>query len=216
MNRSKASIFQPTITLLILALCLAAVPVSGEDESLPGDCSSIAAWVEEHAADLPRSYETLSEYPMAYRRAIFSTLSAKEKSDLWRTHFQNQLDGKMLNDEQRQILEEARELTSPRLFRSRIDRTTRLRIAAFKKAARNQFDHATARQVFGQLGEEKSEVTVKAITGGTACACNNEDDWCPDGYGCDETAGCDIVRDACGWWWTDDCNGLCEDPSNTM
>jgi hypothetical protein len=98
------------------------------------------------------------------------------------------------------------------MYTRRGDRLARLRIAVFEKAARDKFDLATARRLFNQIGTDATANYV-LITKTPACSCSSVSDYCPDGTGCDEKAGCNVVRDACGTLWTHDCDGLCVDPS---
>lgn len=213
MKYSNVSGVVRAATLFILLVCLSSLAGHAEDRRLPGDCKSIAAWVEQNADNLPNSYEELGDYPMAYRRAIFSALSKQEKSALWRDHLQKQLDaaGGALTPGQVQLIEKGIELAGPALFDGRHARIARLRIAAFEKAIRGQFDQAALRAIFGQIGEEAA--AAKLLVKTPACSCSSVSDYCPDGHGCDETAGCNKVPDACGTMWTKECDGLCVDPS---
>jgi hypothetical protein len=47
---------------------------------------AIAAWVEEHHADLPRTLSELATYPMVFRRVIARALPIEPRVSLWREH----------------------------------------------------------------------------------------------------------------------------------
>lgn len=205
-----------TTLLVVVLVTLMAVPANAEPRRLAGDCASITAWVAQNADRLPRTYDEVSEYPVPYRRAIFNALPNEEKSELWRTHLQQQLEASDLDltPEQRRLIEQAMDLASPDLYADkRGGRIARLRMAAFQKAVREKFDSTVARRVFEQLGTDGGGEIKLILVKQPACSCSSISDYCPDGHGCDETAGCNVVADACGTLWTYDCDGLCVDPS---
>ncbi|MEE8585571.1 MAG: hypothetical protein V3T83_12035, partial [Acidobacteriota bacterium] len=99
--------------LLPMALMAASFTASGETS-----CAEAQAWVENHGGELPASFQEISAFPPAYRRAIFSSLSPQQRSDL--RH--EQLDFHLMRNpewspDQKEIVRQGRALFRPEFFR---------------------------------------------------------------------------------------------------
>ena len=102
-------------------------------------------WVNTHQADLPRTYADFSQFPLNYRRAIYSILDSRERSQLWQEQLEKILQRDNLTDRQRDVVLEAIQLATPELFASVKDlenpdrNNTLRRLKDFEKRADKAF-----------------------------------------------------------------------------
>jgi hypothetical protein len=218
---SMRTAFSVVFFLVLLALALHPANGASRGEGRSA-CDLINDWVAAHQDNLPRTYEDLSRYPLPYRRGIFNALTAEEKSELWKDHLANMLEEASLTDAQRALIWEAIDLVTPDLY-SRSQRRVGFlerKTETFQQKALKEFNRALLSRVFGQLEPADVELVSLGkevmISGGVACSCNHDHDFCPSGYGCDEKSICDRLSSGCGWVWSQACDGLCKDPSGTV
>ena len=74
------------------------------------------AWASSHQSSLPKSLAQLAAYPEDYRKAIFQTMPAADKSRMWREQLQIVLDREALDNEQRTFIEKTIALATPASF----------------------------------------------------------------------------------------------------
>jgi len=65
---------------------------------------------------LPVTVEALAEVPLAYRRAAFLQMTAAQRSDLWREHYERFAATPGLSSEQRALVLEYRGLLTPAIY----------------------------------------------------------------------------------------------------
>jgi hypothetical protein len=217
--------------LIIMCACMASglsSALAEPEQPVSEDCATIQAWVEANKERLPTTYEGLSRFSVTYRRAIFGTLPADIKSRLWRQHFHVYLaNHPNLAPAQIAIVREMHALASPEFFARRSDdakrngATDRLRaeddrrLAELEERAAELFSNHELTALMAYLGPAEEERQLQdsnnPLPMGIACECSTSSDWCASGYDCWH-ASCDVIRDACGSWWSYDCNGLCFRP----
>lgn len=202
--------------LVALSLVLSFFPSAPAVAAGPGGCQEIRSWVRAHEGALPRDYEGISQFPLAYRRVIFGVLTPEEKSEVWRAHLEAYLATHAdLTATQLDLLREAVDFVSSDLFAtSRQDkrwaREVQPALAEFARRAKEAFGPAQAREIFEQIGPPELDLFTSKLASGIACACSRQSDYCPDGYGCANNVGCD-AGGHCGTFLVYTCDGLCKD-----
>ena len=191
-------------------------------------CSVAEAWAVEHAAELPRDYDSFVALPLSHRKAVYSRLAAEERQSLWHTQWDAALSREDLTDDQRAVILEAVQVMTPDTF-ALLERKRGWRyqqaleqVQALQARALEAFGKKGAGELFAQIGPVRSQrvvlvdhlvqaptSTVESATA-EACSCSQDEDFCPDGYGCGTDGdGCNVIKDDCGWFWADDCDGEC-------
>ena len=103
--------------LLVLSIGALLIGVSDWPASttrfLVPECQAIRNWVTAHAQSLPQTLDEIAAYPLAYRRAIFSSLRPEVKAALWREQMTRFLRTHRLSPEQRAFSETARSHAIP-------------------------------------------------------------------------------------------------------
>jgi len=182
-------------------------------------------WVDSHRAELPHTYDEISEFPLGYRKAIYSALAAETRAQLWQEQFERFLQSENLAEAQREVLLEAIELATPELFSAMKDRShrgfvqARQRLAEFEKRARETFGNEVTGDLFGRIGPADIEIGIikprgvakfqSSATLSAGCSCSTVSDYCSSAFHC-VSGGCIVIRNECGTFWTYDCNGQCQ------
>lgn len=189
-------------------------------------CEIVDEWVLQHKSALPASYESISAFPIAYRRGILRELANDARAAVWRQHFdriapQLNLDSRQ-RDALRAVYESLPELVGDSakaaLLRSMVD-------DAFHPAQDAKF------ALFYQLGPQHSRWTTdtawlllkqelvefSALHAEPSCNCHGVNVACCGipgmGYGlpCAEgLSGCRFSATGCGFLWLLSCDGMCE------
>lgn len=121
-------------------------------------CEEAQAWVEDHRGELPASFQEISAFPPAYRRAIFSTLSPRQRSDFRREQLEAYLkQNPRWTPAQKEIVRQAARLFEPEFFRhdpSSLSWNSAVAgpFRAFRSQALQAFDEREFRRVFVALG----------------------------------------------------------------
>lgn len=225
LNRNRVRFIVPAAALAAALFLAQAVPAQM--------CNAEAHdWVKANRAELPKSYDEFTRFPLNYRQAIYSVLDAKTRSGLWQAQLELALQRDDLTEAQRDVLLEAVQLATPEFFATAKNRRTRSyrqlvqSVDEFEKRAREAFGAEKAAELFGRLGPADLDFVVvdrrvaQSETGGVRgtnsailvsaplCSCSTDSDWCNNASHC-KSGGCTVVRDECGSWWIYDCNGLC-------
>lgn len=174
-------------------------------------CAAARSWVEANVGRLPQTYREIIAYPMVYRRAIYTKLSAQAKSRFWTDHLRHFRAGRpQLTAPQAKVVDEiAAVAATPSVFGAdqKPDETAR-RLAAAAVAA---FGKDQATLLMATLGPaDPAPVAPAAVAGPPACECTNRDDWCNTGFSCRYRSNDCVFQDGCGFLGFYVCNGLCE------
>lgn len=229
MNASSKCV-HAAAALLLLGIVLMTPPSFAQ----PFCRSEAHEWVEAHRDGLPRTYEDLAVLPVAYRRAVYSTLPAATRAELWRTQLERVLEvEKELTPAQRAVVLEAIQLATPDTFAATKDRSSlkhrqmRRRIESLEARAREAFGADRAAGIFARIGpadrdtlffldREKAIAKVSSLervgvvdVSTPACSCSDASDYCSSGFNC-TPGGCIRINDECGTFWVYDCDGLCK------
>ncbi|HEY6320780.1 MAG TPA: bacteriocin fulvocin C-related protein [Thermoanaerobaculia bacterium] len=204
---------------LALALCLLglAAPAFAADPS----CQERQAALASRLADLPKTYDAISTYPVDLRRAIFRTATPQARAELWTTQLQRILaERSNLTPAQVDVIQRALVLMTPELFAasgsgSNSPRAHEADLAALEREIRAAFEPAQAAGIFAVLGKSDSGLGgsvlvhkgVPIVPDGIQCSCSTDSDWCSGAYSC-WGANCD-QSGGCGTLWLYTCNGLC-------
>jgi hypothetical protein len=239
MKQASAARIQYRLILCVLLSIafLGSVPGAAQAQPQIGrySCDVALNWVAAHRDNLPQTYEALSALHPVYRRAVYGVLSSTTKSALWRTQFERYLSRKNLTQEQRGLLLEAIQLSSPRTFDLIVGGEppahTRLMqyLDEFNVRSAKAFGSERVREIFGMIGPASVEelffgAPEKSLSDSpspdpspsqpVACSCNRERNNCPSGYACSALQACNRITNGCGTiLMSRDCDGLCLQPS---
>ncbi len=192
-------------------------------------------WVVAHSSSLPSTIEAIQQYPIAYRRAIFSALTPAVRSALWRQQLTHFLQTAMLTVEQRAFVEKFIQLADEKAY-SQVSATTGPLTNVCRDIAR--LFPEEQRSVFGVLGSTtdvnegliseagwirlterfRQSYIVQAAGKSVGrqvpwCTCNVGPYNCSCGSCGVPQAGCDTTDWGCGCGWLYQCNGQCIAPS---
>jgi hypothetical protein len=165
------------------------------------------SWVEANKDRLPQDYKAITEYPMAYRRAIYAELSPAARSNVWVEHLNRyQAAHPDLSAQQRTVIADATtRIAEPSIFDPGPQSN---QLQELKDTIVAAFGQDEAILLIGTVGPVTAPGSDTQSPGG--CTCNLEDDWCNWGYHCRE-GDCSHQTSGCGWWLKQPCNALCYD-----
>ncbi|MCM6776603.1 bacteriocin fulvocin C-related protein [Nocardia sp. CDC159] len=169
--------------------------------------SPVRQWVEANRNRLPQTYDEFVAHSMPYRRAIFSALEPRVKSQLWVTHLARSRDARAdLTTQQREVINRAVAILGSETTYAPADPTAvKTELAALKEAAVAAYGRQDAGALLATLGP--ADV---AASPGPDCACADQDPYCDDPHICKyKLHDCNFVG-GCGTGWVYVCNGLCE------
>lgn len=226
------------LSLVLVLSSLTPTAWGAPQKASPSSCDGVFEWVAANRDNLPRTYDEISTLHPAYRRAIYTTLSPEERSELWRTQFERYLaSGLRLTKEQRGLLREALGFSTPLTFallgeRTNPERADLLRyLDDFEARSKRAFGDERSRAIFGMLGPASVEDMFFSAAvepspypspdpspdpspGPIACSCARTGDDCPKGYACTGNHACNRIVNGCGGViFKLDCDGLCEQPA---
>lgn len=224
MSRQTSSIY---LALLAIISCLGFALFLPAQAQAEKECARVERWLKQNEGNLPRTYEELSILPVTYRRAVFGTLPAEEKSELWRNHLTTYLEAHSdLTSRQRKLIEKAIDMVTPEMFSSsprdpRWEKLVFRPSRALELQAKKVFQPEQIQEIFAQLGpsdlddrqpflEKLQEDNGGEQAEASACSCATTSPYCPTNYWCYyRQNNCTIIRDQCGTFWTHHCNGHC-------
>ena len=216
------------IALVAVALTLPAELVLLQALSNPNSRLAVSSWVAGlDAAELDSAAAQLQSYPQVYRRAILKALSSDRKADVLQRHFQKYIDAHPdLDSSALVLLQTAKAFVRPSLFDqpTAADRAAASVIGeqAVTLLGRDEAEYLFARLgprdgQFASLEPVSMQVTnwvrglfVAMADEAADCDCNL-DFGCDAGTYCKSGTGCTVDTEwpACGWFWMQDCDGLC-------
>ncbi|NPD29206.1 bacteriocin fulvocin C-related protein [Corallococcus exiguus] len=188
---------------ILVGVFVAVAPVPASAEATCAEAQKqIHAWIEANAANLPTKLKDMNQHPMAYRKAIFATLSAEQKAALWQEHIRNYVEERpRLSASQAIAIEMARSLFTPEFFRNPGDASS----AAAEAAVFEAFGADEARAILATLGSVEAP-NEGPPTLAPFCQCSRESPYCGSFY-C-RAGGC-TKQSGCGTGWSHECDGLC-------
>lgn len=104
------------LSLLVVAPVVVAV-VPATVDSRP-ECEQAQAWAAARAGRLPATLDEVAAFPTVHRHAIFLALPAERKAALWQQRLEQIARGP-LTPAQRALLNEARTIVTPDIYRTR-------------------------------------------------------------------------------------------------
>ena len=216
------------VALVAVALTLPAELVLLQALSNPDSRLAIKSWVAGlDAAELDSAAAQIQSFPVAYRRAIAKALSADRKAGVLQRHIQKYIDGHpALDSSALVLLETARAFVRPTLF-ERPTAADRAAAQVIGEQAVTLLGREDAEYLFARLGPRDGQfasvepvgmrlanwvrgVFVAMADDAVDCDCNI-DFGCDTNETCKAGSGCVVDTDwpACGWFWLQDCDGLC-------
>ena len=201
--------------------------------STPDASQAVRTWASNLSADqLDQAAESVQAYPFAYRREIVRALSDDRRALVWRRHIIRYRDTHPgLPQAAVDLLDAAAALVTPQLFSApSSDERAQARSIGDQLAAILGRDEAEF--VLYRLGpRDGTFVSLEPIServanwvrrAMVAVALNEEDCNCATSWGCQEGQACkggtgcapDEDWPACGWLWTETCDGVCRTSSD--
>jgi hypothetical protein len=181
--------------------------------------SEAHVWARLNKDKLPRTYDELAPYPLAYRRAIFVELTPAERSTMWCEHLAGYRAGLGggLSPDQVKVLGSAMRLAHDHaMFTPRSPgRAQREKaLSDLREAAITAFGNKEAKALLATLGPAHVNVTPAGCPG---CECSTQDDYCWPAHCCPSSCGTSAQTclcsppdsGGCGTFWSYDCNGMC-------
>ncbi|MGK3965410.1 bacteriocin fulvocin C-related protein [Sorangium sp. So ce118] len=194
--------------------------VALQASNLAGEsCASIGAWVAAHRESLPATYEDITLFPVAYRRAIFAALPAETKSQLWQQHFQAYMEARPgLGLEQKTFIEKLSSVALPQLFAhpgdGEVDSDSLgARVNTLASEGDVLFSSDDLFRLMANLGPVEEDAPSSDSLRAQKCKCSTSSDWCGhEGPGLRCIKGrdrCDAQSFGCGALGRFRCDGLC-------
>jgi hypothetical protein len=220
------------VCLVVLAVTLPVELVLLQALATPSQKEEISNWVTALSAEeLQQASESIQLYPLRYRREIMRALSPAQRSFVWRAHIAGYLQAHpALDDATRVTLGAAILAASPEALASPTTES-REQIRAVAEQLVTLISRDEAEYLLYRLGPKDGTFTslqplshklagyirsvAVALARDADCDCNT--DWgCDFGSKCDGSASCTVDEEwpACGWFWSDPCDGLCRTGSN--
>ena len=216
------------ICALAVSLTLPVETVLLRAISTPDTTQAVQTWASSLSAEsLNQAADSIQAYPFAYRRAIVRTLSDTRRSDVWRRHILRYRDAHPeLPGLAVELLDAAAALVTPG-FVSHPTPDERARAKAIGDQLVTVIGREAAEHVLYRLGprdgrfaslEPWSEraanwvrrAMIALALNEEGCDCSTE--WgCGGGQTCRSGSGCQPDDDwpACGWLWSQTCDGVC-------
>jgi hypothetical protein len=215
------------VCLVVLAVTLPVELVLLQALAAPSEKEAITQWV---ASLSPEDLETASQdiqfYPVRYRKGIMRALTPAQRSFVWRAHIVAYLLAHPELDEATQLTLGAAIVAASPDALSNPTTESRERIRAVAEQLVVLIGRDQTNFLLYRLGPsdgmsasiEPLSHKVAGFVRGLATAfaeeggCDCSTEWgCDIGARCDGTLSCTVDNDwpACGWLWSDPCNGLC-------
>jgi len=210
------------------------ITAASKPKTVP-ECKVAAEWVKANGPRLPATLAELSRLPIAYRKAVVSSLPVEKRGDLWRQHFATFLTpASGLTAEQRAMIQRvgngyehfastdsgAAELKAlaPRiheLFTKDLGHKI-FETLGTQPTGKETIGFSTASMSVGfvedWLARQAAKLVAKISSKPFAvCDCFSGDDWCGGGLTCEiaSASECDFQKAGCGSVWIFPCDGAC-------
>ncbi|MGW1427852.1 bacteriocin fulvocin C-related protein [Streptomyces sp. NPDC002431] len=171
--------------------------------------SRASRWVKANAGRLPSDYAEFVSYPADYRRAVYGSLPAPARSDLWVAHFaEYRRTHPDLSAGQSAVLDDAARL-APRIIAGHRQEAA---LEELERATREAFGDDGARAVLMTLGPAETRAaapgngrdTVQVLDCNSQCAGSGSCDTV-----CYDQPYCNWTDHGCGPLWLGPCSGFC-------
>jgi hypothetical protein len=186
------------------------------------------AWASSLSADAAESAAgDIQSLPFEYRKALMRQLGPGQRSKVWRSHVLGYIDQNSGLDAATQaLLYNAAALATPENF-TNASADTRSQMAIVAEQVAVVLGHDTAEYLFYYIGAKDQKALAsnlpvtqqlaELVRGTFIVQAAREDCDCHVAFGCDAPLHCDGNQDCikdeewpmCGWWWNQECNGLC-------
>lgn len=113
-------------------------------------CERVSQWVASKRGMLPTDFASVQALPEAYRRGALASINAIDRSALWRTHLRQVLQDGSLTNEQRSVVQAAREAMTPAFFEGSVTSAT---TDELDRRAASLFAPGSYRRIFVAMGE---------------------------------------------------------------
>lgn len=167
-------------------------------------CVVAQRWVDDNIDNLPRSYDDVSQFDIAHRKAIFRALPSSDRIALWETHLDRfESLHTELFDDQRLFLGEMRSILPTAMSLSKDE------ILVHAQRAKDILGFDLAKAAFVTLG---TPVVVEPEYASLNPDCDCDDGgsgWCGINFDCDGGAICDPRLWGCGFFGVEACLGRC-------
>jgi hypothetical protein len=202
-----------SIGILCLTLCFA-LSCSRQTDLQPKANKTISKKQNKSTSNA----NALASLTEAQTKWIFERLSPESKAQAWRNRLQRKAQ-QIVNVGQISFIERVLATISPNIFADY--QSSRAIINNFETEALVYFSHQERRDVFGNLrfheDLDTEEVQVLARRGFATSFFTNKEPKCGcrwGTYGCEcKNGGCEVSGPGCGFFWWQDCTGLCNDPT---
>jgi|SRR6185312_28514 len=181
-------------------------------------CEVASEWVQQHKRALPTSLAEISKYPMPIRKAIYGSLPAEARRQLWREKLSLIASSSVgLNSEQRAFIRYVTRTLDQHITDPRDEGQRAVTRDQLRERAAALFDRSAEIRIFETIGNDvEASIPVPGLKGaGDACDCNMFDNDCDVNWQCDPPPGNDSCpnRDiSCGWSGEQLCDGVCDPP----
>jgi len=170
--------------------------------------------------------DDIQRLPFAYRRALMRTLAPTVRARVWRGHILGYIaNNKGLATSTQALLYNAAALATPDNFVSP-SADTRSQMAIVAEQISAVLGRDQAEYLLYRLGPKDPTLSAalpigkkleEFVRGTFVVQAAREDCDCSTAFGCDAPNHCDGNQDCikddewpmCGWWWNQECNGLC-------
>lgn len=178
------------------------------------------------AEQLQSASANIQTLPFAYRRAIMRQLSPGQRANVWRGHILRYVDQNSgLDASTKALLNNAAALATAKNF-ANADAETRSEMTIIAEQISVVLGRDQAEYLLYSLGPKElkfatglpvGQMFAEFVRGTFIVQAAREDCDCSTAFGCDAPSHCDGNQDCikddewpmCGWWWNQECNGLC-------
>ena len=147
------------VSFLLLVICL----FSTMTFSVSGQVSTVEQPLNVDIKDeLVQKYKDISALKANDRKTFFKNASARDRSNLWKTHLALYLvKNPNLNSEQKDLVLEAISVSKPELFEMSVDNSSKeVTLQSLAQRAREVFNKTEAAEIFANLGGGTDEITL--------------------------------------------------------
>jgi hypothetical protein len=202
--------------LLFVFLCLISFTGFSQILKETGDEKTDQAYILSNQSRLSLiSYDELATYTEPFTKFVLKNCDAKTKSRLWKERINFFTQTEKLSSAQTTALKELAALTVPTFFESA---TGKKQVEGWITTNMKLFGKETLTVIGTQMKKKiplptpnPSNPSPSPTT--LSCNCSQTSDFCWGSSYC-KTWSCNLVGDACGWFWSYDCNGRCYTPNN--
>jgi hypothetical protein len=215
--------------VVAIALTLPVEVILLQAISTPDSQQAVRDWVASLSeSELADATGQIQSYPGLYRRELMRVLNPSQRSEIWRGHIQRYIDTRPdLSADVLPVLKAAIEIASPETFGNpSSDAREQTALVADQLTAllgRDEAEYLLYR--LGPVDEQTASLEpiglrlANYVRGWLVTSAETEDCDCASGFGCDgygthcRTSGITCNHDTnwpmCGWYWNEECDGLC-------